>query len=187
MGKVHEAITPDVRAFIEAQKMFFVATAPLCGDGLINLSPKGLDGTLRVLDEQRVAYCDLTGSGVETIAHVKQNARIVLMFCAFEGKPKILRIYGKGDVFERGSADYETLMPRFPELSSLHAARSIIQVTATRIADSCGFGVPEYEFKGHRDLLHSWAEKRGEAGMRDYRRDRNAESLDGLPGVESGR
>lgn len=184
MGKTFDAITPEVREFIDAQKMFFVATAPTSESGLINLSPKGLDGTLRVLDEHRLAYFDLTGSGVETIAHLKQNGRIVLMFCAFQGKPNILRIHGRGEVFEKGSVKYQALEGLFPKLAPLASARSIIHITAERIANACGYGVPKYTHEGTRDTMMKWAENRGVDGIREYQQKNNLLSLDGLPGLK---
>ena len=160
--------------------MFFVGTAPLDGCGHVNLSPKGLDGTFAVLGPTTVAYLDLTGSGVETIAHVRENGRIVLMFCTFEGAPRIVRIHGQGTVLEPHHPDFDGLRERFGE----YPARSIIRIETTRISDSCGFGVPRYEHVGPRSQLLEWAEKRGPGGLRRYQRERNARSLDGLPGLE---
>ena len=122
MGKTYDEITPELRQFIEAQKMFFVATAPLAGEGLVNLSPKGYD-TLRILDERRVAYLDLGGSGIETVAHLKENGRMVMMWCAFEGRPNIVRLHGRGTVHQRDSPGFEELAHHFPEIPG---ARSII-------------------------------------------------------------
>ena len=170
------------RAFIARQRMFFVATAPLAGDGLINLSPKGLDGTFAIIDERTVAYLDLTGSGVETIAHLRENGRVCIMFNAFEGPPNILRIQGKGEAIEPGEAGFDELAAHFADLPGV---RSIIRVTAERIADSCGFGVPFYAYQGQRDTLTEWAEKKGPAGVIKYQQGKNAKSLDGLPGLKS--
>ena len=175
-------ITDRDRAFIAKQRMFFVATAPLAGDGLINVSPKGLDGTFAVIDDQTVGYLDLTGSGIETVAHLRENGRIVLMFNAFEGPPNILRIQGKGEAVEPGEAGYDELASHFPEMPGV---RSIIRVTAERVSDTCGFGVPFYEYKGQRDTLTTWAEKKGDEGIATYQRAKNAKSLDGLPGLKS--
>lgn len=162
--------------------MFFVATAPLAGDGLVNLSPKGLDGTFAVIDDTAVAYLDLTGSGVETIAHLRENGRITIMFNAFEGPPNILRIQGKGEAIEPGDPGFAALSAHFP---SMPGVRSIIKVTVQRVADSCGFGVPIYTYTGQRDTLTQWCEKKGPEGVADYQRKKNATSLDCLPGLRS--
>ena len=180
MGKTYEAIDGSIREFIEKQQMFFVATAPLAEDGLINLSPKGLD-SLRILDEKTVAYADLVGSGIETIAHLKQNGRIVLMFCAFDGPPKIVRLHGTGDVIEAGTREFEELQGNFPELPGL---RGFIRVKCTRISDSCGFGVPKYEFQEQRSTLIDYSLKAGPEGLTEYMREHNAQSLDGLEGLQ---
>ena len=178
MGKTYEAIEPKLREFIERQKVFFVATAPLSQDGYVNLSPKGLRGTLALLDEQTLAYLDLTGSGVETIAHLRENGRICVMFCAFEGPPRIVRIHGTGDVVEPGDEEFSRLVGHF---EAYPAVRSVVRVKATRISDSCGYGVPLYEYEGERDQLQRWANRKGEHGLAEYRRKNNATSLDGLP------
>jgi hypothetical protein len=159
--------------------MFFVATAPSGDTGLLNLSPKGLD-TFAVLDPQTVAYLDLTGSGIETVAHLRQNGRIVLMFCAFEGPPNILRIYGKGEAIEPGDDEWGGLRGLFPEM---HGTRSIIRVRVERASDSCGFAVPLYRYEGDRSTLLDWAEKKGPEAVEAYKTDKNRESLDGLPGL----
>lgn len=180
MGKTYDEITPKLREFIEAQKMFFVATAPLAGDGLVNLSPKGYD-TLRILDERTVAYLDLGGSGIETVAHLKENGRMVMMWCAFEGRPNIVRLHGRGTVHEWGSDGYEKLAHHFPELPG---ARSIIVLEAHRISDSCGFAVPRYEYAEDRDTLVRYHEQKDPQEAWSYRLERNARSLDGLTGLE---
>ena len=177
MGKTYDAIDESLKEFISRQQMFFVATAPLADDGLINVSPKGLD-SLRVLDDQTVAYADLTGSGVETISHVKENGRIVLMFCAFEGPPRIVRIHGTGDAIEPHDEEFESLRARFDDYPGV---RSIIRIRASRISDSCGYGVPLYSYEGERDQLSRWADRKGPDGLERYQRDNNTESLDGLP------
>ncbi len=179
MGKVFPTIDQRWRDWIAEQQLFFVSTAPLSGDGLINCSPKGLD-SFRVLDDHTVAYLDLAGSGVETIAHLRENGRISIMFCAFAGPPKILRLYGQGTVHEKGSAGYEALRSHFPHFKG---ERSIIKIDVHRIQDSCGYAVPEYEFKGQRDILLKWVDNKGEEGVEAYIQERNQESLDGLPGV----
>ena len=179
MAKVFGTIDDRIRAFLSAQRMFFVATAPLAADGHLNLSPKGHD-TFRLLDEVTVAYLDLTGSGVETIAHLRENGRIAFLFCALEGPPRIVRLYGRGDVLLAGEPDYDHLRPRFP---SLPGVRSIVRVRLDRISDSCGFGVPTYRFEAERSQLFEWAERKGEEGVARYQEERNAESIDGLPGL----
>ncbi len=181
MGKTYDAISSELKDFISRQQMFFVATAPLAGDGLINLSPKGLD-SLRVLDEQTVAYADLTGSGVETIAHVKENGRIVLMFCAFDGPPNIVRLQGRGEIIESADPEFDRLRRLFPGYPGL---RSFVRVHCDRISDSCGFAVPKYEFVEHRSQLISWAEQQGPDGVTRYQEGNNVSSLDGLPGLSS--
>lgn len=178
MGKTYDAITDSLREFIQAQQMFFVATAPL-GQGLVNLSPKGLD-SLRILDPHTVAYADLTGSGIETVAHLKDNPRIVLMFCAFAGPAKIVRLHGQGDVVEMHSPEFAALAGQFPEYLGV---RAIIRVRCTRISDSCGFGVPLYDFKGQRTLLLDASKGKGELGLQAYRTEKNVKSVDGLPGI----
>lgn len=177
MGKVFETIGDELRAWVEKQPMFFVATAPRADDGLVNCSPRGLD-SLRVLGEREIAWLDLTGSGAETIAHLKENGRIVVMLCAFEGPPRIVRFHGRGEVLELGSRGYEALAGRFPEQPG---ARAVIRVDVTRIGDSCGYAVPRMDLVEPRDVLQRWAEKRGSEGLEAYRRERNAVSLDGLP------
>jgi hypothetical protein len=171
MGKIYAAIDEKLKGWLAAQKMFFVATAPLSPNGHINCSPK--DGaSFRVLDEQTVAYLDLTGSGIETIAHLKENGRIVLMFCAMEGAPKIVRLHGH--------PDFETMRTQYQDTSGL---RAFIRIRLTRISDSCGFGVPRYEFRGERSQLKEWAERKGEPNLAVYRQEKNGRSIDGLPGV----
>jgi Pyridoxamine 5'-phosphate oxidase len=179
VGKDSDRIDDATKQFIEAQPMYFVATAPLAADGLVNVSPKGLD-TFRILDVTTVAYLDLTGSGIETIAHVRENGRIVLMFCAFQGAPKILRLHGRGRIVEPRDAEFAALQPHFPQYES---TRAIIVVTVHRVADSCGFGVPLLKFEGERDQLRAWARSKGPDGLAKYRADKNRASLDGLPGV----
>ena len=180
MGKEFAAIDTRIRQWIERQKMFFVATAPTAADGLINCSPKGLD-TLCVLGPNRLAYLDVGGSGIETVAHVRENQRIVIMLCAFDGPPKIFRFYGRGTVVEPRDAEFDQLLPKFPKQP---AVRNIIVVDVERIRDSCGYGVPEYDFRRHRDSMHNWLESKTEEDMLAYRKENNAESLDGLPGLK---
>ena len=183
MGKVYDAIDAALAEFIRAQRVFFVATAPLAADGHVNLSPKGLQ-SFAILDPHTVAYLDLTGSGVETIAHLRENARITICFCAFEGPPKILRLYGRGDVILPDHAEFGPLVARFPEYLG---TRAVVRVAVDRIADSCGYGVPEYRFVGERRQLLAWADRKGLDGVRAYQEERNDTSLDGLPGLRGTR
>jgi hypothetical protein len=181
MGKILSEIDEAARLFIEAQKIFFVASAPLDAGGHVNLSPKGLD-TFRILGPTRVAYLDFNGSGVETIAHVKENGRIVLMFCAFQGPPNIFRLYGAGRTVEPFDQEFSPLMKLFPALESV---RSIIVVDITRVTDSCGYGVPLFNYEGERTQLQAWARKTGVEGLKAYRERKNRRSIDGLPGVSA--
>jgi hypothetical protein len=176
MGKIYESISPEHQAFIVSQPLFFVASAPLSAAGHVNLSPKGLD-SLRVIDPSTVMYLDLTGSGNETAAHVTENGRLTLMFCAFEGNPKILRLYCRGRVLTRASHDWHEAVARFPAHPGI---RQIVLATVESVQTSCGFGVPLMTLVAQRDQLPRWAEAKGEAGMIDYRREKNAISLDGL-------
>ena len=176
MGKLYEALDDQLIDFIATQKMFFVGSAPMSGDGHVNISPKGKD-CFRILDSQTVAYLDMTGSGAETIAHVKENQRLVFMFCAFEGRPLTLRLHGQGEVLERSHKDFGQLISLFPELPGV---RSIIRMKITRIADSCGWVVPEYEFKGMRDYYDKYAANKSDADMRASQLKGNMQSIDGL-------
>jgi len=177
MAKVLPAITDDLRAFIAAQSVYFTASAPLAADGHVNLSPKGLD-TFRVLGDTRVAYLDLTGSGNETAAHTAENGRITFMFCAFSGRPKILRLFGRGRAVLPGSAEWPELASAFEEVPGV---RQIIVADIHRVQTSCGFGVPLMGPAEDRDQLVRWAEQKGDDGLREYRREKNATSIDGLP------
>jgi hypothetical protein len=181
MAKLHPEIDAEMNAWIAGQPLFFVATAPLSSEGHVNLSPRGLD-SFRVLGPHQVAYLDLTGSGNETAAHLKENGRITVMFCAFEGRPRILRLYGHGSVVLPRDPEWAWLRPRFPA----HAGeRQIVLVDITRIQTSCGFGVPLMEFRAQRDELDAWTHKKGDA-LPTYRAERNRVSIDGLPapGIE---
>lgn len=181
MGKTPEAIDGSIREFIEQQQMFFVATAPLADDGLINLSPKGLD-SFKIIDEKTVAYADLAGSGVETIAHLKQNGRVVIMFCAFEGPPNIVRLHGTGEVIAPEHEEFAPLAALFPAYTSL---RSVIRIHCSRISESCGMGVPLYEYQGQRSDLVDWADKNGREAVEEYIHKHNKQSLDGLEGFKT--
>jgi predicted pyridoxine 5'-phosphate oxidase superfamily flavin-nucleotide-binding protein len=179
MGKLYDRIDDHLRAFFEAQHVFFVGTAPLSANGHVNVSPKGLDA-LRVLDPRTLIYLDYVGSGAETIAHVRENSRIVIMLCAFQGPPKIVRLHGTGEVLEPGDSGYAELRGLFaPEPQ----ARAIIRVSVDRIADSCGYGVPLHMYQGERTQLLAWATKKGEEGLREYQEEKNSVSIDGLPAL----
>lgn len=180
MGKEYREIDERMRCWIERQRMFFVSTAPLADDGRINCSPKGLD-CLRVLGPRQIAYADTGGSGIETVAHLKENGRIVVMLCAFDGPPKIFRFYGQGRPVEPHDAEFEGLVPMFPNMPTV---RNFIVIDVECIRDSCGFGVPLYEFKSDRDSLKNWRESKTEDEVLEYRIERNAVSLDGLPGLD---
>ncbi len=180
MGKVYEGITPEITAWVEKQPLFFVGTAPLTGAGHVNVSPKGLD-SLRILGPTRVAYLDLTGSGAETIAHVRENGRIVIMFCAFSGPPKIVRFHRRASIVTPRGASWPELRGRFAQHLG---ARAIIDIAVTRISDSCGYGVPTFEKMSQREALDMWTQKRGAEGLVTYRRQKNARSIDGLPAFE---
>lgn len=179
MAQVRDGITDDLRRWIEQQHVFFVATAPLAANGHVNCSPKGLD-SLRVLGPSQVAYVDLTGSGAETIAHVRENGRIVLMFCAFAGPPKIVRLHGLGRIVESGAPEFDRMAAAFPDYPG---TRAIIHVDVTRVSDSCGYAVPLCDFRSDRETLTRWAEKKGHEGLRSYREQKNASSIDGLPAL----
>ncbi len=179
MGKSLAALDDETKQFIRAQSMFFVASAPLDPDGHVNLSPKGLD-TFRILGPRTVAYLDFTGSGVETIAHLKENGRIILMFCAFQGPPKILRLYGRGRTVELHEPEFPALQAHFPVYES---TRAIIVIELTRIADSCGYGVPLLKYEGERSHMAAWAGKKGPEGLKAYRQEKNRRSIDGLRGI----
>jgi hypothetical protein len=181
MGKLFDEITPALADWLSQQRVFFVATAPLAAEGLINCSPKGMD-SFRVLGPREVAYLDLTGSGIETVAHLRENRRIVFMFCAFAGPPKIVRLHGTGEVITTGSPDYPTLQALFPDYPG---GRAILRVRLMRISDSCGYAVPRYDYVGERDTLVRWAESKGTDGLIRYRDEKNTHSLDGLPGLET--
>lgn len=181
MGKEYQEIDERLQRWIERQRLFFVSTAPLAGDGLINCSPKGLDG-LRVLGPRRIAYADTGGSGIETVAHLKENGRIVIMLCAFEGPPKIFRFYGRGRTVEPHDNEFALLVPKFAEMPTI---RNFIIVDIDCIRDACGYGVPFYEYKSERDSLKNWCDDKSEQELLEYRLEKNSQSLDGLPGLEN--
>ncbi len=177
MAKRFPIIEPQHRAFIERQHLFFTASA--ASDGRVNVSPKGLDA-LRVIDERTVAYLDLTGSGNETAAHLKASDRLTIMFCAFEGAPLILRLYGRGRVLRRGSPAYEALLGEHFDPEPL-GARQMVRLEIDLVQTSCGYGVPLFDYLGERPSLPRWAAAKGEAGLDAYRREKNTISLDGRP------
>jgi len=177
MGKLSTSIQPQHADFIEKQHIFFVATAPLSANGRINLSPKGLD-CFRVLSQNKVAYMDLISSGNETSAHTLENGRITIMFCSFEGNPNILRLYGKGFAVLRNTETWDEYAPHFKIYPS---TRQIIVATIDLVQTSCGFGVPLYEYVGERDKHFEWADRKGEDGLKEYVKEKNLVSLDGLP------
>jgi hypothetical protein len=179
MGRTFGDISPEIAQFIAEQPMFFVATAPSDG-GHVNVSPKGL-GAVTVLSPEEVAYLDLTGSGVETIAHLRQNARITLMFCAFADKPNIVRVYGHGEAIPVHDARAAPLLSHFP---STPGARTVVRIDVDRVSTSCGYGVPILRHERDRDQLITWAEHKGPDGLTTYRSDTNATSIDGLPGLD---
>jgi predicted pyridoxine 5'-phosphate oxidase superfamily flavin-nucleotide-binding protein len=181
MGKVHERVDERLRAFIERQRMFFVATAPSDPQGHVNVSPKGIDGTLAVVDDHTVAYLDITASGAETIAHLRDNGRITLMFCAFEGPPNTVRLHGRGRVVTLYDDAFADLAQLFAPTAG---ARAVIVVDVDRVSDSCGYGVPRFDYNGERDLLPAYMERKGPGGQADYRRQKNRASIDGLPAFD---
>jgi hypothetical protein len=180
MGKVFDGIDEPLGQWLTSQPVFFVATAPLGADGLLNCSPKGLMGTFTLLGPRTVAYLDLTGSGIETVAHLRENGRIVLMFCAFDGRPRIVRLHGTGRVVLSGDDGFDDLVGRF---STHPGVRSVIVVEVRRISDSCGYAVPRLDYVQDRDVLDLDAAKKGPDKLAAYRAERNATSLDSLPGL----
>lgn len=190
MGKSYPELDERLRKFISSQSVFFVATAPCLtpegSGGHVNVSPKGYRDTFAILGPHRVAYLDLTGSGAETIAHLRQNGQITIMFCSFDHETKILRLYGTGSVVLPGSPEWDSLAELFPARLSagLGNERAIIDVAVHRIADSCGYAVPVMELATERDVLTRWAEKKTPAELADYRAEKNAESIDGLPALD---
>ena len=178
MGKVHDHIDERLRAFIESQQVFFVGTAPLSEDGHVNVSPKGLADTFSVVDAHTVAYLDLTASGAETIAHVRENGRIVVMFCSFSAKPNVVRLHGRGRVVTLYDEEYASWAARFP---ANPAARAVIVVDVARVSSSCGYALPLLTPESERDLLTPNMQRRGTDGVVAYRRTKNRTSIDGLP------
>ena len=180
MGKVYDGLDARLREFVDAQSVFFVATAPLAADGRVNLSPKGVDGTFTVLDEHTVAYLDLTASGAETIAHLRENGRITLMFCSFARQPKVLRLHGRGRFVTPYDEDWESWRARFPTRTG--TARAVVVVDVQRVSDSCGYGLPLFGDPAERDLLIPSMERKPDVTA--YRVEKNRASIDGLPAYD---
>jgi predicted pyridoxine 5'-phosphate oxidase superfamily flavin-nucleotide-binding protein len=185
MAKVYDGIGAGMGAWIEAQPVFFVATAPLSGEGLVNLSPKGTTGTFRVVDDHTFAYLDMTGSGVETIAHLRENGRICVMLCAFDGRPQIVRLHGTGRVVLEGDPGFEEAVRGFGAAGESRRAyvRAVVVVDVTRVSDSCGYAVPRMHLAEEREILDAVWQTRDDARIARYKAERNATSLDGLPGL----
>ena len=181
MGKVLDSIDDRLATFLAAQPVFFVATAPSGDTGQVNVSPKGIEGTFTVVDDHTVAYADITASGAETIAHLRDNARITLMFCAFEDPPRVVRLHGRGRIVSRYDTGFAEWIDRFPEQRGV---RAVVVVNVTRVSTSCGFGVPLLTYAGERTTLQRGVERRGERGLVDYRRRHNKRSIDGLPAFD---
>ncbi|MDQ6745709.1 MAG: pyridoxamine 5'-phosphate oxidase family protein [Actinomycetota bacterium] len=190
MGKVFHGIDDHLQGWIASQSLFFVGTAPLAAQGHVNVSPKGPMDTLTVLDPLSVAYLDLVGSGAETIAHLRENGRIVIMLCAFQGPPRIVRLHGRGSVLMAADDGFQELVTRcgFAEPEFPQARRAVVLVELQRIADSCGYGVPLMELQGSRPHQDAWAAKKlrvgGPEALKEYQRQKNARSIDGLPAVD---
>jgi hypothetical protein len=181
MGKVYDSIDAKLAAWIGRQRLFFVGTAPSGPGGHVNVSPKGPIESLRILDPHTIAYLDVIGSGAETIAHLRDNGRIVVMICAFEGPPRIVRLHGQGEVLPPDAVEFEATPPPGTE-------RAVIRIAVERIADSCGYGVPLMEYVGPRPQYQAWAEsklrKGGEHALEEYMAEHNARSIDGLPAAD---
>ncbi|MFE1799522.1 pyridoxamine 5'-phosphate oxidase family protein [Streptomyces sp. NPDC059517] len=186
MGKTYERIDGRLRTFIEAQPLFFTATAPLSGDGTVNLSPKGLTGSFAVLDDLTVAYLDFAGSHAETIAHLRENGRITLMWCAFQGPPNIVRVHGRGEPVFRDDPRFEELLAHFPDIvPDPHGLRAIIVVKAEIVRDSCGYAVPYMSYDEDRDLHARRFAREDDVSLNAYfeKKDHIGTSMDGLPGL----
>lgn len=182
MGRTYEVIDQRLANWLVEQPVFFVSTAPLSAEGLLNCSPKGNRDEFVVVDERSVAYLDQTGSGVETIAHLRENGRIIIMFCAFAGGPRIVRLHGRGRVILADDPSFRDLGGRFPGGTGV-GVRSIIVADVSRISDSCGYGVPFMSFEGHRPTMDQWSNKKGPEGIRSYWAEANTKSIDQLDGI----
>ena len=179
MGRSFDAIADHLATWMEAQPIFFTASAPLAADGHVNVSPKGGD-SFRVLGPNRVAYLDLTGSGAETIAHTRENGRLTIMFCAFDGKPNIVRLFGQAEAVPLGDPRFDDLVGRFP---ANPGQRSVVVLDVAEVRTSCGYRVPEMALVAPRSALDEWAERKSPAELDAYRAEKNARSLDGLPAI----
>ena len=179
MARVHDCLDQNLIDWIGEQHLFFVASAPAGAEGHVNLSPKGYD-SFRVLDDRTVAYLDLTGSGVETIAHLRDTGRLTFMFCAFDGPPRILRLFGTGDVVQPGDPEFEALAAGFAPLPGV---RAVIRCRLDRIQSSCGYAVPFMSYQAERDTLAEWAERKGPEGIELHHGEKNTVSIDGLTGL----
>ena len=189
MANLFEEIDDKLRAFIEAQPVFFVGTAPSGDAGHVNVSPKGGSNLFRVTGSHGFAYVDLMGSGIETVAHLRENGRIVVMFCSFSGPPKILRLHGRGTPVQQGDERFAAALAAFDITDEQRrSVRTVVEVEVTRVADSCGFVVPKMAYEGERDQLYRYADNRlrkeGPEAMRAYATTRNSESIDGLTGID---
>jgi hypothetical protein len=191
VGKLFEEIDGKLAAWIGRQRMFFVGTAPSGSDGHVNVSPKGLIETFRIVGPHEVAYLDFVGSGVETIAHLRDNGRICIMFCAFDGPPRIVRLHGRGEVTQIGAPRFDELLALFGETADGELAsgiRSVIRVDVERVADSCGYVVPLMDYRGERTQMAQWqasqVAKHGDGALLDYSAELNERSIDELPGIE---
>jgi hypothetical protein len=190
MGKVFDGIDAHLERWIAEQSLFFVGTAPLDGSGHVNVSPKGPIEALRVLGPDRVAYLDFVGSGAETIAHVRENGRIVIMLCAFQGPPRVVRLHGRGEVVTASDGRFESMLSAcgFAEAAVPETRRAIVLVEVERVADSCGYGVPLMSYEGERPHSELWAAKKlrvgGPDALLEYQREKNSVSIDGLPAVD---
>ncbi len=191
MARISERIDERQREWIARQPLFFVGTAPLDSEGHINVSPKGPIGSLRVLDDHTVAYLDVVGSGAETIAHLRENGRVVVMLCAFDGPPRILRLHGRGEVLPAGDERFAAMLEQagFEPFEVPESHRAIIVVHVTRVADSCGYGVPLMDYVGERPHQAASSAKRvrvqGPDAYVAYQREHNMASIDGLPAVDT--
>ncbi len=180
MSKQCENIDPELAAWIAQQRVFFVATAPLCEDGHVNVSPKGGE-SFRILGALEAVYQDYTGSGAETAAHLRENGRIVIMFCAFDGPPKIVRLHGHGRIIVPGHDRFDEFAVHFP---ANPGTRAFVHITITRVSTSCGYAVPMFDFRNQRDTLDRWAANQGQEKLAEYRAVKNHKSIDGLPAFD---
>ncbi len=185
MAKTFDGIDQKLSEWLSEQPVFFVSTAPLSQEGSLNCSPKGNRDEFAVLDERTVAFLDQTGSGVETIAHLRENGRIVVMFCAFAGPPRIVRLHGQGRVVLADDVEFDRFAAFFPHGAGT-GVRSVIVIAVRRVSDSCGYGVPLMAFEGHRPTMDQWSARKGRDGVRQYWADKNATSIDGLGGINTG-